>query len=383
MPRIISESQMMIPQTNPKAAYLAQRAEIDAAIHRVLDSGWYIQGEEVTAFEREFAAYTGRGHAVAVASGTDALIVGLRALGTGPGDAVITVSHTAVATVAAIELAGAVPVLVDIDDGGTLDPAQLAALLEQWPAGAPKPKAIIPVHLYGQPAAMPEIQALADRHGLAVLEDNSQAHGAMLGGRMVGSWGRIAAYSLYPTKNLGAIGDGGIVTTDSEALARSMREIREYGWRERYVSAITGMNSRLDPLQAAILRVKLTRLAADTARRQAIAKRYDAGLAGLGGLRLPQIRATANPVYHQYVIDAGTRRDTLQTRLKEHGVATLIHYPVPVHLQPAYAGRIALAPGGLARTERAAQSVLSLPMYPQLEDSQVEAVIAAVRAAWT
>lgn len=382
MPRIISESPTMIPQTNPKAAYLAQRAEIDAAIRRVLDSGWYIQGEEVAAFEREFAAYTGSRHAIAVASGTDALIVALRALGVGPGDAAITVSHTAVATVAAIELAGAVPVLADIDDCGTLDPAQLEKLLAQWPAGTPKPKAVIPVHLYGQPAAMPEIQALADRHGLAVLEDNSQAHGAMLGGRMVGSWGRIAAYSLYPTKNLGAIGDGGIVTTGDDGLAQTMREIREYGWRERYVSAITGMNSRLDPLQAAILRVKLTRLAADTARRQAIAGRYSAGLAGLDGLRLPQIRAGANPVYHQYVIDAGERRNALQARLKEHGVATLIHYPVPVHLQPAYAGRIALAPGGLPRTERAAKSVLSLPMYPQMDDAQIEAVIAAVKSAW-
>ena len=317
-----------------------------------------------------------------MASGTDALIVALRALGVGPGDAVITVSHTAVATVAAVELTGATPVLADVDDCWTLDPAQLEKLLAQWPAGTPKPKAVIPVHLYGQPAAMPEIQALADRHGLAVLEDNSQAHGAMLGGRMVGSWGRIAAYSLYPTKNLGAIGDGGIITTDDEALARTMREIREYGWRDRYVSAITGMNSRLDPLQAAILRVKLARLAADIARRQAIAERYSAKLAGLAGLKLPQIRPSARPVYHQYVIDAGERRDDLQARLKEYGVTALIHYPVPVHLQPAYSGRIALAPGGLPRTERAAKSVLSLPMYPQLEDAQIEAVIAAVKSAW-
>ena len=372
----------MIPQTNPKAAYLAQRAEIDEAVRRVLDSGWYIQGEEVAAFEREFAAYTGNRHGIAVASGTDALIVALRAAGIGQGDAVITVSHTAVATVAAVELTGAVPVLADIDDCWTLDPAQLERLLAQWPGGAPEPKALIPVHLYGQPAAMPEIQALADRHGLAVLEDNSQAHGAMLGGRMVGSWGRMAAYSLYPTKNLGAIGDGGIVTTDDDTLAQRMREIREYGWRERYVSAITGMNSRLDPLQAAILRVKLTKLAADTTRRQAIAERYSAGLAGLGGLKLPQIRASAKPVYHQYVIDAGERRDQLQARLKERGVATLIHYPVPVHLQPAYLGRIALAPGGLPRTERAAKGILSLPMYPQMEDAQIEAVISAVKAAW-
>ncbi|HLT78111.1 MAG TPA: DegT/DnrJ/EryC1/StrS family aminotransferase [Ferrovibrio sp.] len=372
----------MIPQTNPKAAYLAQRDEIDAAIRRVLDSGWYIQGEEVAAFEREFAAFAGARHGIAVASGTDALIVALRALGVGSGDSVITVSHTAVATVAAIELTGATPVLVDVDGCWTMDPAQLDALLKQWPAGTPRPKAIIPVHLYGQPAAMPEIMAIADRHGLAVLEDNSQAHGARLDGKMVGRWGRIAAYSLYPTKNLGAIGDGGVITTDDEDLARAMREIREYGWRERYVSAIAGMNSRLDPLQAAILRVKLTRLDADIARRQAIAVRYTTGLSGIDGLRLPKIRVGASPVWHQYVIDAGDRRDALQTGLKDRGVATLVHYPVPVHLQPAYKGRVTLASGGLPHTERAAGSVLSLPMFPQLEDAQVNAVIAAVRQAW-
>lgn len=372
----------MIPQTNPKAAYLAQRTEIDAAIRRVLDSGWYIQGEEVAAFEREFADFAGARHGVAVASGTDALIVALRALGIGPGSSVITVAHTAVATVAAVELTGATPVLVDVDDCWTMDPDQLDALLQQWPAAAPKPKAIIPVHLYGQPAAMPDIMAIAERHGLAVLEDNSQAHGARLRGKMVGRWGRIAAYSLYPTKNLGAIGDGGVITTDDEELARAMREIREYGWRERYVSAIAGMNSRLDPLQAAILRVKLARLDADIARRQAIAARYHAGLTGLAGLALPRIRDTASPVWHQYVLDAGARRDALQATLKELGVATLVHYPVPVHRQPAYEGRIALAPGGLPRTERAARSVLSLPMFPQLEDVQVDAVIAAVRKAW-
>lgn len=372
----------MILQTNPKAAYLAQKSEIDAAIQRVLDSGWYIQGEEVAAFEREFAAYSGSTHAVAVASGTDALIVALRGLGVGPGDAVITVSHTAVATVAAIELTGATPVLVDVDEYWTMNPEALQKLLTQWPAGAPKAKAIIPVHLYGQPAAMTAIQAIADQHGLAVLEDNSQAHGAKLDGRMVGRWGRIAAYSLYPTKNLGAIGDGGIITTDDATIAETMRALREYGWRERYISDIPGMNSRLDPLQAAILRVKLTRLPEDIARRRSIAERYTDGLDGLVGLGLPQTRPGAMPVYHQYVIDAGERRDEVQVRLKERGVSTLVHYPMPVHLQPAYRGRIALGPGGLPRSERAAKSVLSLPMYPQLQNAEIEAVIAALRSIW-
>ena len=372
----------MIPQTNPKAAYLAQREAIDAAIHRVLETGWYIQGEEVAAFEREFAAYAGAKHAVACASGTDALILALRALGIGPGDAVITVSHTAVATVAAIELAGATPVLVDTDDGWTMAPAALEAVLTSWPASAPKPKAVIPVHLYGQPAAIDEIAAIADRHGLLLLEDNAQAHGATLNGRMVGRWGKAAAYSLYPTKNLGAIGDGGIVTADDDAVVETLRALREYGWRERYISAIAGMNSRLDPLQAAILRVKLGALPADTERRRAIAARYSAGLAGLAGLALPKVRPGAAPVYHLYVVDAGTRRDELQAKLKEKGVGTLIHYPVPVHLQPAYLGKIALGSGGLPNTERAAKSVLSLPLFPQLPDSDVETVIATVRAVW-
>jgi len=238
------------------------------------------------------------------------------------------------------------------------------------------------VHLYGQPAAMPEIAAIAERHGLILLEDNAQAHGATLNGRMVGRWGKAAAYSLYPTKNLGAIGDGGIITTDDDQTAEALRALREYGWRERYVSAITGMNSRLDPLQAAILRVKLGNLPADTERRRAIAARYMSGLAGLNGLGLPKVRAGAAPVYHLYVVDAGARRDDLQTKLKENGIGTLVHYPVPVHLQPAYQGRVALGAGGLPQTERSAKSVLSLPLFPQLPDSDVDAVIAAVKAVW-
>lgn len=372
----------MIPQTNPKAAYLAQRDEIDAALKRVLENGWYIQGEEVAAFEKEFAAYTGSKHAVAVASGTDALIVALRGLGIGAGDSVITVSHTAVATVTAIELVGATAALVDTDEYYTMSVPALEALLKTWPANTPRPKAIIPVQLYGQPAALPEIVAIAQQHGLIVLEDNAQAHGAMLNGKMVGRFGKVAAYSLYPTKNLGAIGDGGIVTTDDDTIAETMRAVREYGWRERYVSAITGMNSRLDPLQAAILRVKLKALPADTARRQAIAARYDAGLAGLPGLALPKVRAGAKPVYHLYVVNAGAKRDALQSALKERGVGTLIHYPVPVHLQPAYQGRVPTGPGGLPNTEAAAKGVLSLPLYPQLGDADVDTVIAAVKDAW-
>lgn len=369
----------MIPQTDPKAGYLAQRAEIDAAIQRVLDGGRYILGEEVAAFEREFAAFANAGHGIAVASGTDALILALRALDIKAGDCVITVSHTAVATVAAVELSGAQALLLDVDASYGLDPAQLDATLKAWPANAGKPKAIIPVHLYGQAADMPAIAAIAERHGLAILEDGSQAHGAKLNGIGIGHWGKLAAYSLYPTKNLGAIGDGGIITTDDAALDARLREIREYGWRERYISAIAGMNSRLDPLQAAILRVKLTRLQADTDRRRAIAARYDAGLADLKAISLPRTRPGALPVYHQYVIET-ENREALRAKLAEHGIGTLVHYPVPVHLQPAYKGRVPLGVGGLQRTEDAALRVISLPMFPQLTDAQADQVIAAIRA---
>lgn len=364
-----------IPQTDPKAGYLAQRAAIDAAIRRVLESGWYILGEEVAAFEHEFAAFVGTAHAVAVASGTDALILGLRALGIGPGDAVATVSHTAVATVAAVELAGATPLLIDVDDCATMDPEGLSAALERMP----RVKAVIPVHLYGQPAAMDAIRRLAEARGLAILEDCSQAHGATFAGAQVGTLGQAAAYSLYPTKNLGALGDGGILTTNDAVVAERLRALREYGWRERYVSDIAGYNSRLDPLQAGILRVKLAHLAADNARRQGIAAAYDAGLAG-ADVERPARRPNATHVFHQYVIQS-PRRDALRAALKQAGVMTNIHYPVPVHLQPAYRGRVPLGPKGMARTEALAGRILSLPMYPQMTDAQVARVIAAVRAA--
>jgi dTDP-4-amino-4,6-dideoxygalactose transaminase len=369
----------MIPQTDPRAAYFAQQQDIDAAIRRVLESGHYIQGAEVQRFEQEFAAFAGTRHAVAVASGTDALILGLRSLGVGSCDAVITVSHTAVATVAAVELVGATPVLIDVDFCYGMDPSALAAALEEWPRGTPRPKAIIPVHLYGQPVAIREIMEIAQRYNMAILEDNSQAHGATLDGLKVGRFGRIAAYSLYPTKNLGAIGDGGILTVDDSELAEMLKMLREYGWHDRNVSVVAGMNSRLDPMQAAILRVKLRRLDADNARRTAIAARYDQGLAGLRGVRLPATRPGAAPVYHQYVVAAEGWRDELQIRLREEGVGTLVHYPVPVHLQPAYRGRVPLGVGALPVTEAAATSVLSLPMFPHLTDDQVDRVIDAVR----
>ncbi|MBM3488234.1 MAG: DegT/DnrJ/EryC1/StrS family aminotransferase [Alphaproteobacteria bacterium] len=366
-----------IPQADLKAGYRAHKDALDAAARRVLESGWYILGAEVAAFETEFAAFVGARAGIGVGSGTDALAIALRALGVGRGDGVVTVSHTAGATVAAIEMAGATPVLVDVEPGTcTMDPAGLARALERPPVPV---RAVIPVHLYGQPAAMGEIMALARRHGAAVVEDCAQAHGATLDGRQVGTFGDIAAFSLYPTKNLGALGDGGIITTDDARLADRCKALREYGWRRRYVSDETGVNSRLDELQAALLRVKLGHLAAGNARRRAIARRYDAALAGLKLVR-PRVRAGAEHVYHLYVVETDARED-LRARLKDRGVGTNVHYPVPVHRQPAYEGRIAVQPDGLPVTDALAGRVLSLPLFPELTDDDADYVAAALRDA--
>jgi dTDP-4-amino-4,6-dideoxygalactose transaminase len=370
---------MNVPQNDPKAAYLAQQAAIDSAIAGVLASGWYILGEETRRFEAEFAAAMGCRHGIGVGNGTDALILALRGLGVGAGKTVATVAHTAVATVAAIETAGARPLLIDIDPRTyTMDPAALEQALGA--PGGDKIAAIIPVHLYGQAADLTALGTLARRHGAKLIEDCAQAHGATFTGKPVGSIGDVACFSFYPTKNLGALGDGGALTTSDDALAAEIRAIREYGWRERrYVSEQTGVNSRLDELQAAILRVKLAHLAADNARRAAIASRYDAGFVGLD-LAVPFRAAGRSHVFHQYVVRT-KRRDALRDALQAAGIGTNIHYPVPVHLQPAYQDRVALGPSGLGETERAAGEILSLPMFPQLSESRVEATIAAVRAA--
>lgn len=389
----------MIPQTDPRANYLAHQAEIDEAIRQVLLGGRYILGEPVAAFEREFAAYLGIGHTIGVGSGTEALHLALRACGIGPGDRVFTVSHTAVATVAAIELAGAQPVLVDIDPMTfTMDPNRLEEAVgrdegrrtndeNDGPrssgvnrrSSVPRRRAaVIPVHLYGHPADMAAILELARRYDLWVIEDCAQSHGATIGDRKTGTFGDIAAFSFYPTKNLGALGDGGAVATSDARLAEQIRLLREYGWRERYVSAIPGLNSRLDALQAAVLRVKLRHLDAENGRRRMLAQRYTELLAG-ADVRLPAARPDVAHVYHQYVIRSA-RRDALQTHLRQQGIGTLIHYPVPVHLQPAYAGRIAVG-AGLPETEAAAAEILSLPMFAELSEAQVH-VVAAACADW-
>jgi dTDP-4-amino-4,6-dideoxygalactose transaminase len=367
-----------VPQANPGAGYLALKPEIDEAVARALASGWYVLGAEGRAFESEFAAWLGTPHAVGCGNGTDALALTLRALGVGPGTSVATVSHTAVATVAAIEMAGASAVLIDIDPVFyTMDPAELAAVLANPPGGLPPIAAIIPVHLYGQACDLRPILALGARFGIPVIEDCSQAHGATLEGQKVGTFSEASCFSLYPTKNLGALGDGGVMATRDAALAEAIAALRQYGWKTHYVSEAVGVNSRLDELQAAILRVKLLHLDVQNARRQSIAAAYDAVIAG-GPLTAPARRQDATHVFHQYVVRSSDRAK-LQAELRSQGIATGIHYPVPVHLQPAYEGRVAVGPAACRETTIASQQVFSLPMFPQLTDTQVDMVAACLR----
>jgi dTDP-4-amino-4,6-dideoxygalactose transaminase len=358
----------MINVADPRAQYLAHKEEIDAAVARVLDSGWYIMGRECEAFEREFAVWQGTSHCIGVGSGTDALHLALAALNIGIGDEVITVSHTAVATVSAIELVGAEPVLVDIEPYTyTMDPHALEAAI------TPRSKAVIPVHLYGHPADMPVIMDIARRRGLFVIEDCAQAHGATLGGQKVGTFGHMACFSFYPTKNLGALGDGGAVTTNDEALAEKVRLLHQYGWKNKFISEIPGWNSRLDELQAAILRIKLSHLNDDNAKRAAIAGMYAVELKGLG-FELPIPREDVGHVYHLYVVRA-PRRDHVLAALRERGVGAAIHYTQPIHLQPAYK-RLGVS---LPETERAAAEILSLPMFPELNREDVLSVTAILK----
>lgn len=362
-----------IPVADPRAQYFAQRTMIDSAIRRVLERGRYILGEEVRAFESEFATYIGVRHAIGVASGTDAIQLALRALGVGCGDEVISVSHTAVATIAAIELTGARPVLVDIElDSMGLDPACLGAAITDHT------RAIVPVHVYGHPVDLGPILAIARARGVAVVEDCAQAHGARYAGRRVGAWGHAGCFSFYPTKNLGALGDGGMVVTDDADLAARVRRLREYGWVERFVSEEPGLNSRLDEIQAAVLRVKLRHLDRDNARRARLALVYREGLTGLD-LLVPRPRPGVDHVYHLYVVRS-RRRDALARQLAAHGIGSAIHYPVPIHRQPAYRDRLRL-PAGLPRTEEAAAQVLSLPLHPRLGADALGAVIDVLRRA--
>ncbi len=383
-----------IPVVDMRGQYLAFKTEIDAAVARTLDSGWYILGQEVAAFEAEFAAYLqtdlqvmlcatdemihgGRAEppldCVGVNSGTDALQLSLLACDIGPGDEVITVAHTAVATAAAIRLTGATPIFVDVDPATyTIDPALIEAAITE------RTRAIIPVHLYGHPADLEPILALAKTHKLRVIEDCAQAHGALYHGRRVGTWGDLACFSFYPTKNLGALGDGGAVVSRDPALIERVRALREYGWtaQARYVSQREGLNSRLDEVQAAILRVKLPMLDAWNEQRRHLAAHYAAHLPT--EIVRPLVRAGTMHVYHLYVIRV-PNREQIRQRLQQQGISSAIHYPVPIHQQPAYTH---YAPAyGLPQTEALAGEILSLPMHPLLDEAAVEQVAAALTVA--
>jgi dTDP-4-amino-4,6-dideoxygalactose transaminase len=352
----------------------AHRRELDEAVSRVLDSGWFILGPEGEAFERELATALGARDAVAVGNGTDALHLALRALGVGPGHEVVTTSLSAAYTALAVLHAGARPVFVDVDPRTlNIDPGKVEAAL------TPRTKAILPVHLYGHPADMDPILSLTRERGLAVLEDACQAHGALYRGRPVGTLagGRgLGALSFYPTKNLGALGDGGAILVNDPALAARLRQLRNGGQSDRYRHEVPGVNSRLDELQAALLRVGLRHLSAWTERRRALGALYTQELGG-AGLEVPSEQSYARSVFHRYVV-RHPRRDALAAALRERGVGTLIHYPIPLHLQPAFAA-LGGKPGDLPVAEKATGEILSLPLYPELRDEQARAVVEAVR----
>ncbi|MDB5883925.1 MAG: erythromycin biosynthesis sensory transduction protein eryC1 [Polaromonas sp.] len=360
---------MNIPFLDLGAAYRELQSEIDAAVARSMASGYYIGGTEVESFEEEFATYCGSTYALGVANGLDALHLALRAMDVGPGDEVIVPSNTYIATWLAVSQCGATPVPVEPDARTyNIDPALIEAAI------TPRTKVILPVHLYGQPADMDPILVIARKHGLRVLEDGAQAHGARYKGKRLGAHGDAVAWSFYPGKNLGAMGDGGTVTTNDPQIADRIRVLRNYGSRVKYVNEVQGYNSRLDPLQAAILRVKLAKLDEWNARRNAIAQRYQQGLVDTG-LTLPHVPEWAEPVWHLYVVQS-PQRDALQQALTEHGVGSLIHYPIPPHLQQAYS-TAGWAQGAFPLAERMASQVLSLPIGPQMQPDQVGAVMAA------
>lgn len=350
----------------------ALRAELDAAYRRVIERGWLILGPEVEAFEAEFAAFCGATQAVSVGNGLDALVLALRAAGIGAGQEVIVPSHTFAATWLAVEAVGARPVPVEVDaETYTLDPAAAAA------AVTPRTAAVIPVSLYGHPVDMDPILALAARHGLFVLEDAAQSHGAAYRGRRTGSLAHATAFSFYPTKNLGALGDAGCVVTGDAGLAERLRMLRNYGSRKKYAHELAGVNSRLDELQAAFLRVKLYRLDAMNEARRMSARTYDALLQDAEAVRPPREAPWAQHVYHLYVVRS-PERDALQARLAKAGIETLIHYPVACHRQPAFA-HLGYKQGAFPLAEALAAEVLSLPLWPKMAVEDQEAVAAAIK----
>jgi dTDP-4-amino-4,6-dideoxygalactose transaminase len=349
---------MTIPFLNLKDTYLELKIEIDGAIQRVLNSGWYVLGREVELFESEYAAYCGAKYCVSVANGLDALHLGLLALGVGPGDEVIVPSNTYIATWLAVSQCGATPVPVEPDPKTyNIDPALIEAAI------SPRTKVILPVHLYGQPADMDPILKVAKKHGLYVLEDGAQAHGATYKGIKLGGHGDVVAWSFYPGKNLGAFGDGGGITTNNEEIAERIKILRNYGSKVKYLNEVKGFNSRLDPLQAAILRVKLKVLDQWNVRRKVIANLYSSLITN-PTFALPFVPDWAVPVWHLYVVQH-PERDTIREKLNAAGIQTLIHYPIPPHLQDAYSG-LGLGKGSFPIAEQIHKSVISLPIGPQL-----------------
>jgi dTDP-4-amino-4,6-dideoxygalactose transaminase len=364
---------MKIPFLDLGAAYRELKPEIDAAVSRVLESGWYILGPEVEAFETEWAAYCEAKHAVGLANGLDALTLALRALDIGPGDEVIVPSNTYIATWLAVSGVGATPVPVEPDMAThNIDPARIEAAITS------RTRALLPVHLYGQPADMDPILDIAKRHGLRVIEDAAQAHGAHYKGKRIGAHGDIVCWSFYPGKNLGALGDAGAITTNDVALAERVALLRNYGSQQKYVNEEVGVNSRLDPIQAAVLRVKLEVLDEWTERRRSVATAYTVGLAE-SGLILPHVPNWADPTWHLYVVRTSDR-ERLQDRMTEAGIGTLIHYPIPPHMQKAYAG-LGIAPKALPTARQLADDVMSLPMGPHLHMTEVLSIISEVRNA--
>ena len=355
---------MRIPFADLKRGTEALRTELDAATARVLDSGWFVLGQEGRAFEAEFAAYTRSRHAVGVASGTDAIELALRALGVGPGDEVVTQANTCIPTVSGIERSGATPVLCDVEeDGGTMDVESLGAAI------GPRTRAIVPVHLYGQCA---DVDAILEVAGdIPVVEDCAQAHGAELRGRRAGTIGTLGCFSFYPTKNLGALGDGGAVTTGDEALLERLKLVRQYGQADRYHHVERGVNSRLDELQAAVLRAKLPSLDGWNERRRQIAEAYDDALRQTPARPLARMPERLH-AFHLYVVDV-PERDAFQAQLAESGIGTLVHYPEPVHGHPPYRA-LGDGPVRLEVAERLSDRIVSLPLYPELTDAEVEHV---------
>jgi dTDP-4-amino-4,6-dideoxygalactose transaminase len=363
-----------IPMVDLRAQYQRIQPEVDAAIARILDTTAFINGEDCQAFEREFAAFCGARAAVGVANGTDALILALRAHGIGPGDEVITVANTFVATGEAILLNGATAVWIDVDPAtSTMDPAKLERAI------TPRTKLILPVHLYGHPADMRPILEIANRHGIPVLEDAAQAHGAEDHGKRAGTLGHAACFSFYPGKNLGAYGDAGAVVSNDEAYIAKVRQVANHGGgATKYDNVVLGTNSRLDNLQAAILRVKLQKLELWNRERRQRAEAYTRLLEGIPGITVPRERAGARSAWHLYTVRLADR-DTLQKQLNAAGIATAVHYPKPLHLQPAMAAS-AGRPGELTVTEALCREVLCLPLYPELPMAEVERIAGEVRS---